>query len=245
MSDLRGYNFGMCGRAAFAHGLDEVREAFSIADAPGVPALPPRYNAPPSSPAYVVGYNPRARRRGVVVMKWGLVPRWWPGTLKAAPKPANAVCETAGEKPTFRDSFRARRCLVPASGFYEWGPGKVPHHFRPAVPGGLFALGGVWDVWETPEADAGGKLFTFAVLTTRPNGAVGAVHARMPVIVPPADWGAWLDPATPAGVVRGMLAPCDDALIEGYAVSQAVNSVRNDGPGLIEPVASGEFGRGQ
>lgn len=212
--------------------MAELAAKFRAAVGPGVPDLPPRYNVPPSAPAYVVGYNPAAKRRGLAAMTWGFLPRWWDGPFKAAPKPANAVAETVESKSFFRDSFRLRRCLVPVAGFYEWR--DVPHYIHPAA-GGVFALAGVWDLWTDPENQA--KRFSFAVLTTGANELLKPVHDRMPVVVPPEAWGEWLDPKTPLPAVRRLLAPFPAERMAVRVVSPLVNAVRNDGPELLAPAA--------
>ncbi len=227
----------MCGRFAQDALKDDTAARFRAVAGPAVPALPARYNVPPSAPAYVVGFNPAARRRGLAVMTWGFVPRWWAGSLKAAPKPANAVAETVEAKSFFRDSFRDRRCLVPVAGFYEWkvgGGGKTTYYLHPSA-GGVFALAGVWDVWADP--DTGEKRFSFAVLTTTPNELVRAVHTRMPVVVPEAAWGDWLDPDAPLSTVRRMLVPLPAEGMAMRPVSPLVNATRNDGPDLLVPAA--------
>ncbi len=227
----------MCGRFVQTAPPEALAARFRAVVGPGVPALLARYNVPPSAPAYVVGYHPALRRRGLTAMTWGLVPRWWEGHLRAAPKPANAVAETVEAKSFFRDSFRRRRCLVPVAGFYEWkaaGDAKAPYYVHPAVGGG-FALGGVWDVWTDP--DTGEKRFSFAVLTTTPNELVRAVHTRMPVVVPEAAWAEWLDPAAPLPGVRRLLVPLPAGRMAMHPVSPLVNATRNDGPELLAPAA--------
>jgi putative SOS response-associated peptidase YedK len=127
-----------------------------------------------------------------------------------------------------------RRCLVPADGFYEWrgGPqGKTPFLFRPGA-GGLIALAAVWEHWEAP---GGENRDGFAILTVAANSDVAPVHHRMPVVVAPADFAAWLAPGTPADVVRALVRPAPADSLRSYAVSSRVNSVSQDDAGLVEP----------
>lgn len=142
-----------------------------------------------------------------------------------------------GRAPGFRRGLQQRRCIVPADGFYEWrsegaGRPRRPYLVR-ARDGSPLALAGLWDVWTGgPE-----PLRTCAVLTCAPNAVVAALHDRMPVVQPPEAWDAWLDPSvTDVAALAALLRPCDDGLLELVPVSTAVNSVRNDGPGLVEPV---------
>lgn len=223
----------MCGRFVQDQPTEHIIHRFGIADRGDVPELPARYNVPPTRPAYVVGYNPKEHRRGLAVMSWGLVPRWWKKSLKEAHRPINATAEGIAEKPTFREPFRSKRCLVPVSGFYEWekrSGTKVPHLFRP-VGDDCFALAGVWDYW--PEE----KLFTFAVVTTTPNAVVEPLHDRMPVVLSPEAWEAWLDPSTPLEEVKALLRPSPAERMTVYPVSRLVNSPKNDGPELVAPAA--------
>lgn len=223
----------MCGRFAQPQTKDELARRFAVADATAAPELAPSFNLPPSRPAYVVGYNHHARRRGLAAMSWGFVPRWWKKSLREAARPINATAEGVAEKPTFRDSFRSRRCLVPVAGFFEWekrSGTKVPHWLHPADDG-AFALAGVWNYWP-PE-----KLHSFAVVTTTPNELVRPLHDRMPVILPEEQWGEWLDPRTPLDAVRSLLVPFPAERMRAFPVSRLVNSPKNDGPELVTPAA--------
>jgi putative SOS response-associated peptidase YedK len=196
-------------------------------------ALPPRYNVAPSQAVPVVRADGRGGRE-LVEMRWGFVPHW-----SRDPKPAalvNARAETAAEKPAFRDAFRRRRCLVPADGFYEWehvGRRKQPYHFRRAG-GGLIAFAAVWDTWASP----GGPVDGFAVLTTDANEVVRPLHDRMPAILDPDHFAAWLDPREyrPAALLP-LLTPYPAAGLEWWPVSDRVNAVTVEEPGLTTAVA--------
>lgn len=209
----------MCGRYTLSLPAPELVEAFDV------PPLSfewrPRWNVAPGQDCPVVGEDRKGRRMGL--MRWGLVPEWMDDPPSGGF--VNARSETAGEKPSFREAFRRRRCLVPADGFYEWareGGEKVPRWFR-RRGGGVLALGGIWE----------GR--TFAVLTTAANADVAPVHPRMPVLVPREGWDAWLDAGTPGDVLRGLVAPAPDGVLERRVVSTRVNTPDEDDPGLVEP----------
>ncbi len=214
----------MCGRYTLALPAPELVEAFDV------PPLSfewrPRWNVAPGQDCPVVGEDRKGRRMGL--MRWGLVPGWMDDP--PAGGFVNARAETAHDKPSFREAFARRRCLVPADGFYEWareGGAKVPRWFHPAA-GGPLALGGIWE----------GR--TFAVLTTEANADVRPVHPRMPVLVPRSGWDAWLDGGTPREALRRLIAPAADGTLERRVVSTRVNAVGEDDAGLVEPVEQPE-----
>src|SRR5262245_58635019 len=182
----------MCGRFNLIAGGDTGAGLF---DLPEPPSLWPRYNIAPTQPVPVV--RAPAGARELTTLRWGL-PASWPG---APPALINARAESAADKPTFRDAFRRRRCLVPFSGFYEWqklpGGRKQPFLFR-RPDGAPFAVAGLW------ERDA------CALLTTAADAVVAPVHDRMPLILARADFARWLDPQAPLLDVNGLLRPAVD-----------------------------------
>jgi putative SOS response-associated peptidase YedK len=195
-----------------------------------VPALVPRYNVAPSQLIAVVGTKASGTGRGLAMFKWGFVPHW--AADAKGLKPVNAKAETIAEKPAFRDSFRQRRCLIPTDGFYEWRTtpeGKKPLFFR-LKDGGIMALAGIWDVWPGPTE----KLFTCAIVTTTANSLVEPVHDRMPVILPPESWDAWLNPneSDPAKLLP-LLQPFPADRLEVVSVSPVVNNSRHEGPDCL------------
>lgn len=147
----------------------------------------------------------------------------------------NARSETADEKPFFRAAFKYRRCLVPATGFYEWkktDAGKQPHyiHFK---DGRLFAFAGLWENWQSPD---GSEVQTCTILTSEPNALISDLHHRMAVILAPQDYKRWLAKDTDSAALKNLLlTPHDDTDMETYPISSQVNSPKNDGPQLIEP----------
>jgi len=193
--------------------------------------FPPRYNIAPTQPVAIVRLDARSERR-LELVRWGLIPSWVkdPAVFTTL---INARSETAAEKPSFRGAMRHRRCLVPATGFYEWlGPAgrKRPHLFRPRA-GGLLALAGLHEHWLGAD---GSEIETMAILTTAANADVAPVHDRMPVILAPESFPGWLDcaPGSAAGVM-GLLVPAPEGLLEAVEVDARLNNVRNEGPDLI------------
>lgn len=224
----------MCARYTLAVPDAELQEHFELLAPPG---LSPRFNVAPSQLVAVVGLKPDGTARGLVPMAWGFVPRWATDP-RSGPRPVNAKAETVRTSPPFRDSFKGRRCLLPASGFFEWekvGEDKVPYLFRPAV-GGLLAFAGVWDVWK-PKG-GGDPLFTCALITVPANAAVRPLHDRMPAILPRERYAAWLDPKTPPDAAHALLRPAADDLLEVLRVNRAANNSRIDRPECVQPVAA-------
>lgn len=197
----------------------------------------PRYNIAPSQGILAVRAAPDGGdgAREAAVLRWGLVPSWAKDP-DIGNRMINARAETVAEKPSFRAAFRRRRCLVPATGFYEWraasGP-KQPYTIGMA-DGGPFAMAGLWEHWTEPD---GAAVETCAILTTEANELLRPIHARMPVIVAPSDFDLWLDPALAMPeLLAPLLRPFDAAAMAAHPVSRHVNNVRNDDPACLEPV---------
>jgi putative SOS response-associated peptidase YedK len=227
----------MCGRYALTATPEELQALMEYLEAED---FPPRYNIAPTQPIAIVRFDHGACHFALV--RWGLVPSWVKDP-KAFSLLINARSETAAEKPSFRAAMRYRRCLVPASGFYEWrrGPGKAkqPFWIRPKG-GGLVAFAGLWETW----SDSGGsEIDSGCILTTAANETIAPIHARMPVVIPPADFARWLEANdNPPGAVADLLRPAPNDLFEAIPVGPRVNTARNDDVALQEPVAdrSGE-----
>jgi len=225
----------MCGRYALHHHPDVVALAFGLAEAPQFAA---RYNIAPMSNVPIVRADAHGARRAVTV-RWGLLPRWAKDP-KFAAKMNNARAETVAEKPSFREAYRRRRCLLPASGFYEWhaaGGRKQPWYIHPRGAE-LFGFAALWERWQGPQ----GPLETCAIVTTEANEIMRPIHDRMPVILAAADVARWLD-CRPGNDVAELLRPCPAALLDARMVSTAVNHARNESPALIEPLRAGASGR--
>lgn len=222
----------MCGRFLLSAKPGEIADLFQV-DVLG--ELEPRYNIAPSQPIGVIRFSAKGRREWVH-MAWGLQPGWAQGDV-ARTKPINARAETAAHKPMFRAAMRHRRCLIPASGFYEWqkrpGAGKQPWVFTSSC-GEVLAFAGLWECWQGP---SGEQVDTAAIVTTEANGVVAPIHGRMPVLVNRADFALWLDrDVVNAQDLTHLLRPAQVDVLQAHPVSTAVNSPRNDGPQLIEPL---------
>ncbi len=219
----------MCGRFNQTASGDEVAEAFGLDDAR---ELAPRYNIAPTQEVAVVGVQPKTGRRGLASLKWGLVPS---GSLGGERGFINARAETAWEKPSFSEAFARRRCLIPATGFYEWqkidAKRRQPWLIRLAS-GRLFAFAGLWE----PPAATPGAVPTCTILTTEPNEIASPIHDRMPVILDPVDYARWLDPAvTIPAEVRPLLRPFPAASMTAFPVTTAVNNPAFDDPACLTP----------
>lgn len=236
----------MCGRFLLIASPEELRALFGFLDdepgpLPAEPGLagrvagwfPPRYNIAPTQPIAIVRETPRGRRLALV--RWGLVPPYVkdPRTFRLL---INARSETAAETGAFRAAMRYRRCLVPASGFYEWrreaSGRKQAFHIRPRG-GGLLAFAGLWETWLGAD---GSEIDSGAILTTAANPTVAPIHDRMPVIVAPGDFALWLSAKVPAEEVAGLLQPADESVLEAIPIGPRVNSADNDDAALLDPV---------
>ncbi len=216
----------MCGRYALHAHPDVIALQFGLS---AVPRFPPRYNIAPSTEVLIVRAPDGARTAAQA--RWGLVPRWSKDPAIGA-RLNNARAESVAEKPAFRDAYRRRRCLVPASGFYEWkaeAGGRQPYYIRPAR-GELLALAGLWERWNGPQ----GPLETCVIVTTDANPAMRPIHDRMPVIIGPEDYALWLD-CRPDSDPAPLLRPCDPQEIAVRRVRRAVNNARHESATLIEP----------
>ncbi|HEX2191133.1 MAG TPA: SOS response-associated peptidase [Longimicrobiaceae bacterium] len=215
----------MCGRYGETEGAETLARRFRAALR--APAAGPRYNIAPTQHAPVLLRD--GDGLALALYRWGLRPAW---AKDRAPEPINARSEDAAGKPYFRAAFRARRCLVPASGFYEWqrtADGKVPHWIHRA-DGEPVTFAGLWEVWTPRDAE---PVHSFCILTTAPSEGMRPIHDRMPVILDEGERDAWLDPDASPADLQALMRPWGGEL-RAHAVSTRVNSPRNDGPELIE-----------
>ena len=227
----------MCGRYALAV-PPELAEIFrELLGLHGALELEARYNIAPTQDAPIVRARGDRHNRDLDLARWGLVPHWSKDT-KIGARTINARSETAATKPAFRDPFRLRRCLVPASGFYEWKsvPGqrqKQPYYIH-ATGGGLLAFAGLWDRWRGP---GGEHVVSFTILTTEPNELVRPLHDRMPVILPAEHFERWLDPELrDVEALEPLLVPASGEVLELRPVSPRVNKPEHDDPACIAAV---------
>ncbi len=222
----------MCGRYSLSAPPELVRDLFALDE---TPRLAPRFNIAPTQEAPVVWEE--AGRRMLEAMRWGVAR---PASGGAAPSAllVNARAETAGESRAFAEAFARRRCLVPADGFYEWRQeGGVRQPYRIRRPDERpFALAGLWEPAPQRGAGAGGA---FVILTTDANALLASLHDRMPVIVPPASWAAWLGGAAD-GELAALLRPWPLEDLELYPVSTWVNSAEHEGPECVAPAPAAQ-----
>ena len=222
----------MCGRFAFYSPHESVTRLFGVGDAPGVE---PRWNIAPTQYIAAVRAGPGSAARRLSLLYWGLVPSWAKDKAIGA-RMINARGETLQEKPSFRSAYRRRRCLVIADGWYEWqrsGPVKQPYYITLAG-GEPFGMAGLWESWRDPASSE--PLESCTIVTTQPAASIAHVHDRMPVVLPQAAHGEWLDPDN--GAVERLdrlLVPYDSSALRARPVSRRVNNARNDDAGLIEP----------
>lgn len=234
----------MCGRFVSSTPVSALAEHFLAAEVTAE-ERGPRYNVAPTDQVLAVATTRGTRRLGT--LSWGLVPSWVTSRTPGR-RMVNLRSETVPERSGFRRLLQERRCIVPADGFYEWHktggrPAKQPYVIRTRA-GSPLAMAGLWDVWVDRRDPAADRLRTCTVLTTAPNDLIATLHDRMPVVLPPGAWDVWLDPAvTDVATLAALLRPCDEDLLELVPVGPAVNSVRNDGPSLIERVEPGSVGR--
>ncbi len=242
----------MCGRYASARKRQELLEEFVVQADHACEPLEPDYNVAPTKPVYAVlersgdGLVTRQLR----VLRWGLVPSWAKDPSRAS-KLINARAETVAIKPAFRHAFARQRCLLPADGYYEWQPrddggGRIRKQPFFIIPHGgqILSMAGLYELWrvrELPRDHADAWLWTASIITTQATDGLGHIHDRMPMVVERDYWTQWLDPAhTEIGELSDLLVPAAAVGLDVRPVSPAVGDVRNNGPGLIEPVPSGE-----
>jgi putative SOS response-associated peptidase YedK len=223
----------MCGRFGLSRPdkLDPRRFGVSA-----FPELPSHFNIAPGSD--ILAIRERKGERVADLLHWGLVPNWAKDPA-IGNRMANARSDTAFEKPSFKRAILNRRCLIPADVFYEWQvvPGqrrKQPFAVR-MKDGETFALGGIWDYWKASELSEG--IVSCAILTTEPNTLLAPIHDRMPVIIPPDRYRAWLDPKTPAPAVRDLCQSFASDVMAAWPISLRINDPEEDGEEVIEPLA--------
>jgi len=219
----------VCGRYAFFSPAEAVKRVFALDD---VPALEPRYNVSPTQDVPTVRAGEEGAR-AFALLHWGLVPKW--AKEKAiGNRMINARAETLAEKPSFRDAFRKRRCLVLADGWYEWqvAPGGKQPWFVRMKDARPFAFAGLWERWKDPAS--GAPLESCTIVTTDAAESIRKIHERMPVVLAEADQDRWLDTAfSDTDKLSDLLRPCDPKLLEAWKVGREVNAPKNQGPELI------------
>jgi putative SOS response-associated peptidase YedK len=221
----------MCGRYLLARSAERLQRALRLAGA--MPNFPPSWNIAPTQDAPVVRRHPESGERRLDLLRWGLVPHWAKDASGGA-RLMNARAEGIADKPSFRDAFARRRCLVPADGFYEWraeGKGKQPYAvaMREGEP---MVFAGLWEGWKQPD---GSWLRSYAIVTTEANPRQALVHPRMPVILPPEAWPAWLGevPADPPDLLA-LLRPFPPDRLACWPVAARVGKFAENDAGLLD-----------
>jgi putative SOS response-associated peptidase YedK len=234
----------MCGRYTSTTAASVLAEVFAV-DEIKTDELPVRFNVAPSQPVYAIAER-RRRHEGEIssrqlgTFRWGLVPSW-AADPSVGNRMINARAETIATKRAYRAALARRRCIIPADAFYEWqvveAGGhrvKVPHAIR-RRDGQPLAFAGLWEVWHSPDGEQP-VLRSCVIITSPANGLLAPVHDRMPVVLSPAAWDAWLDPANedlPA--LQRLLVPAPSEDFEMWPVTTRVNRAENEGPELLEP----------
>jgi putative SOS response-associated peptidase YedK len=224
----------MCGRYYRQSDKQRIAEVFHLSNLTDLPVeLAPSYNIAPTTMQPVIVNDRDTEERALRVMRWGLIPVWGRDPKMLGLSTINAKAETLMEKPMWRTPFKKRRCLVPASGFFEWKrvdvERKQPYAF--SLKGeGPFAFGGVWEHWKAQDGSLAWD--TFSIITTTPNELTATVHDRMPVIVRPSDYDRWLDPDAEDQPPIELLRPYDADAMTAHPVDPRVGDVRNNEPSL-------------
>lgn len=220
----------MCGRYAAFLPAEAVARLFHTVNP--LPNVPPSWNVAPSQNAMVVRRHPETGERHLDLLKWGLVPHWTKDPARAQ-RPINARAETVATGGMFRAAFAQRRCIVPADAFYEWQvlpDGKQPYAIA-RCDGQPLAFAGLW---EGHRASDGSVLRTFTIVTTQASAEMTPLHSRMPVILEPLDWPAWLGEV--AAEPAALLHPSPEGTLRYWPVSRNVNAPKNNTADLLDPV---------
>ena len=221
----------MCGRFSLLAHQEMLRERFNIAEFEF--DVIPHYNIAPSQKIATVIKDGILK---LVGMRWGFIP-FWAKDMKIGNKMINARAETVAENRVFKHSFLKKRCLIPATGFYEWkksNDGKTPMHIRMDTSQ-VFAFAGIYSQWKSPSDSI---ILSCSIITTTPNHLMKPIHNRMPVILKPEDESIWLDSELDdTRTLQELLKPYTDKSLEAFEVSTYVNNPRNDGPMCVRPIS--------
>lgn len=220
----------MCGRYNLRATPTQIQDFFNVFRMPEA-EIHTRYNIAPTQTVPIIRQADDGRE--CALARWGLIPSW-AKDLKIGNRLINARSETIAEKPSFRSAVKhCRRCLIPTTGFYEWkkldAKTKQPYHIH-LKGDGLFAFAGLWEHWEKGPQ----PLDSFTVITTEANASMNGLHDRMPVIIPPDNFGVWLDPEVPADAAGELMQPYSLGDLETYPVNKLVGNVKNDVPECLE-----------
>jgi putative SOS response-associated peptidase YedK len=234
----------MCGRYALYKSAGELIEEFEITTNRIPAALPADWNIAPTREIYVIRNSSIDNRPELATLSWGMIAPWSKDrseAIRSQSQAINARSESVHEKPTFRSAFKSRRCLIPASGYYEWATelgkyeSKQPFYIQSEAEGKTLAFAGIFDRWIDPS----GEIFESASIITRPaEDFLATIHNRMPTFLPTDRWDAWLDPKlNEVEEIRELMELSDPAAgLRAHPVSTKVNATRNNGADLISEI---------
>lgn len=224
----------MCGRYVLKATLEELQKTYGAVPE-GAFTVEPNYNVAPSHHMPVVLETDEKDKRIIRLQRWGLVP-FWADSLNTGYSMINARGESLNKKKSFQKPFKSQRCIVPASGFYEWkttDSGKYPH-FIQRKQSGLMHFAGLWETWEDPENEE--TVHSYTIITTDANAPMEELHDRMPALLLPEEFDTWLNPSNhDTNSLQDLIRPWPDDDIEFFRVNDEVGNVRNNRPDLLEP----------
>lgn len=228
----------MCGRFIIKRPWSEIHRLYQLTLDPGF-NLRERYNVAPTQTVLTIRSDAE-KHRTAAELRWGLIP-FWAKDAKIGYSLINAMSETVADKPSFREAFRLRRCIIPADGFYEWkkldAKTKQPYAIVPARDDEMFSFAGLWERWK--DKASGDTIESCTIITTEPNAVCAPIHNRMPVILPETAWARWLgEEKAERDELLSLLKPYDAKRMRAYPVGVAVGNVKNQGPELMAPVAA-------
>jgi len=230
----------MCGRYALSAAISDIAQEFSTNSAPEL-SLPADWNIKPTNDVYII------KNQAIEIASWGMIAHWSKSddeAVKSQSSAINARSESVHEKPTFKSAFRSNRCLLPATGYYEWASELGKYKTKQPIyisrdDNKLLAFTGIFQSWTSP---SGRVIQSVAIITRQAVGQLALVHSRMPVFLPRDRWADWMNPKiNDVERIRSLMdVPTPDANLRFHPVSSAVNSIAGSGPGLIEPIELGE-----
>ena len=230
----------MCGRYALSAAISDIAQEFSTNSAPEL-SLPADWNIKPTNDVYII------KNQAIEIASWGMIAHWSKSDDEAAKSQSSAInarSESVHEKPTFKSAFRSNRCLLPATGYYEWASELGKYKTKQPIyisrdDNKLLAFTGIFQSWTSP---SGRVIQSVSIITRQAVGQLALVHSRMPVFLPRDRWAEWMNPKiNDVAKIRSLMdIPNPDANLGFHPVSSAVNSIAGSGPGLIEPIELGE-----
>jgi putative SOS response-associated peptidase YedK len=230
----------MCGRYALSAAISDIAQEFSTNSAPEL-SLPADWNIKPTNDVYII------KNQAIEIASWGIIAHWSKSDDEAAKSQSSAInarSESVHEKPTFKSAFRSNRCLLPATGYYEWASELGKYKTKQPIyisrdDNKLLAFTGIFQSWTSP---SGRVIQSVSIITRQAVGQLALVHSRMPVFLPRDRWADWMNPKiNDVAKIRSLMdIPNPDANLGFHPVSSAVNSIAGSGPGLIEPIELGE-----